>query len=84
MVVSTSDAVNITAQKEIKLTAGGATIRIAGGNIYVHAPGLVEVKGSQHSFEGPASENSTVQLPSTEACAQKFASAARAGAAIVD
>jgi len=84
MVVSTSDAVNITAQKEIKLTAGGATIRIAGGNIYVHAPGLVEVKGSQHSFEGPTSENSTVQLPSTEACAQKFASAARAGAAIVD
>lgn len=83
-IISTSDAVNVMAEKEITLTAGGATIRLAGGNIYVHAPGLVEVKGSQHSFQGPASENAAAQLPVTEACAQKFASASQAGAAIVD
>jgi len=83
-VVSTSDAVNVMAEKEIKLMGGGATIRLAGGNIYVHAPGLVEIKGTQHSFQGPASENAAAQLPVTEACAQKFASASQAGAAIVD
>jgi len=83
-VVSTSDAVNVMADKEIKLMVGGATIRLAGGNIYVHAPGLVEIKGAQHSFQGPASENAAAQLPTTEACAQKFASASQTGAAIVD
>ncbi len=83
-VISTSDAVNVMADKEIKLMAGGATIRLSGGNIYIHAPGLVEIKGTQHSFQGPASENAAVQLPVTEACAQKFASASQAGAAIVD
>jgi type VI secretion system secreted protein VgrG len=72
------------ADKEIKLMAGGATIRLAGGNIYIHAPGQVEIKGTQHSFQGPASENVAAQLPVTEACAQKFASASQAGAAIVD
>lgn len=83
-VISASDAVQVQAQKEICLKVGGATLRMADGNIYIHAPGLVEVKGAQHSFQGPASENATAQLPTTESCSQKFASAAQAGAAIVD
>lgn len=83
-VVSTSDSVNVSAQKEITLTAGGATIRIANGNIYIHAPGLVEVKGSNHTFSGPAGANDTAQLPPTQACSYKFASAAQSGAALVD
>jgi type VI secretion system secreted protein VgrG len=83
-VVSTSDSVNVSAQKEITLTAGGATIRIANGNIYIHAPGLVEIKGSNHTFSGPAGANDTAQLPPTQSCSYKFASAAQSGAALVD
>ncbi|WP_118179529.1 type VI secretion system Vgr family protein [Paraburkholderia phosphatilytica] len=82
-VVSTSDSVNVTAQKEITLTAGGATIRIAEGKIFIHAPGLVEVKGSPLSFEGPESANAAAQASPSKSCAQQFAAAAQAGSALV-
>lgn len=82
-VVSTADAVDVMAQKEITLRAGGATIRLAGGNIYVHAPGTVEVKGAQHVFDGPASENASAQLAPAKSCAQQMGAAAQSGAALV-
>jgi len=82
-VVSTSDSVNIAAQKEITLTAGGATIRIAEGKIFIHAPGLVEVKGSPLVFDGPAGDNASAQLAPSKSCAQQFAAAAQAGSALV-
>jgi type VI secretion system secreted protein VgrG len=82
-VISTADAVAVTAQKEITLTAGGATIRLAGGNIYVHAPGTVEVKGAQFVIDGPASENAAAQLAPAKSCAQQLGAAAQSGAALV-
>jgi type VI secretion system secreted protein VgrG len=30
-------------------------VRIAGGNIEIHAPGKIDIKGGTHSFEGPTS-----------------------------
>jgi type VI secretion system secreted protein VgrG len=81
-VVSTADAVDVSAQKEITLRAGGATIRLSGGNIYVHAPGTVEVKGAQHVFDGPASENASAQLAPAKSCAQQMGGAAQSGAAL--
>ncbi|MGK8202840.1 type VI secretion system Vgr family protein [Burkholderia cenocepacia] len=53
-VTSTSDSIRISAQKDILLTSGGAYIRLSGGNIEIHAPGAVDIKGEQHSFSGPA------------------------------
>lgn len=53
-VTSTSDSIRISAQKDILLTSGGAYIRLSGGNIEIHAPGAVDIKGDQHSFSGPA------------------------------
>nr|WP_256859524.1 DUF2345 domain-containing protein [Burkholderia cenocepacia] len=82
-VVSTSDSVNVTAQKEITLTAGGASIRIAEGKIFIHAPGLVEVKGSPLIFDGPAGDSASAQLAPSKSCAQQFAAAAQAGSALV-
>lgn len=38
---------------EILLTSGGAYIRLKDGNIEIHAPGKIDVKGAQHSFNGP-------------------------------
>ncbi|WP_322104445.1 type VI secretion system Vgr family protein [Paraburkholderia sp. J41] len=52
-VTSTTDSIQLTAQKDILLTSGGAYIRLTGGNIQIHAPGAVDIKGAQHSFSGP-------------------------------
>ncbi len=30
-------------------------IRLKGGDIQIHAPGRIDIKGSMHSFSGPAS-----------------------------
>lgn len=51
--ISATDMVTVTAKKGILLTSGGAYIRIADGNIQIHAPGTVDVKGASHDFSGP-------------------------------
>jgi type VI secretion system secreted protein VgrG len=56
-VISATDKVESAAKKELLLTSGGAYIRIKDGNIEIHAPGKIDIKGAQHSFEGPASTN---------------------------
>ncbi|MBR8458688.1 type VI secretion system tip protein VgrG [Burkholderia dolosa] len=53
-ILSATEKTEIAAAREILLTSGGAYIRIGNGNIEIHAPGRVDVKGSQHSFAGPA------------------------------
>nr|WP_080407513.1 type VI secretion system Vgr family protein [Burkholderia ubonensis] len=52
--LSATEKVEVAAEKEVVLTSGGAYIRIAGGNIEIHAPGKIDVKGSAHAFSGPA------------------------------
>ena len=52
-ILSTTDNIEIASAKEILLTSGGAYIRISNGNIEIHAPGKVDIKGAQHAFSGP-------------------------------
>ncbi|HVW52075.1 MAG TPA: type VI secretion system Vgr family protein [Trinickia sp.] len=54
-IVSSTDTIEIAADQGIVLTSGGAYIKIAGGNIEIHGPGTVDVKGAQRLFNGPAS-----------------------------
>ncbi|AJK47192.1 type VI secretion system Vgr family protein [Burkholderia plantarii] len=54
-IVSSTERIEIAADQGILLTSGGAYIRIAGGNIEIHAPGRIDVKGASHVFAGPAS-----------------------------
>ncbi|WP_043229656.1 DUF2345 domain-containing protein, partial [Burkholderia glumae] len=54
-IVSSTERIEVAADQGILLTSGGAYIRIAGGNIEIHAPGKVDVKGASHVFAGPAS-----------------------------
>ncbi|CAN7529627.1 type VI secretion system tip protein VgrG [Trinickia sp. LjRoot230] len=82
-IVSTADAVDVAAQKEITLKAGGAIIRLAGGNIYVHAPGRVEVKGAQFVVDEAASEHASAQLAAAKSCAQQLGAAAQSGTPLV-
>ncbi|WCM21160.1 type VI secretion system tip protein VgrG [Paraburkholderia bryophila] len=52
--LSATEKIEAAAKQEILLTSGGAYIRIKDGNIEIHAPGKIDIKGSQHSFTGPA------------------------------
>jgi uncharacterized protein (DUF2345 family) len=53
-VLSATENIEAIAKQEILLTSGGAYIRIKDGNIEIHAPGKIDIKGAQHSFAGPA------------------------------
>ncbi|WP_175867528.1 type VI secretion system Vgr family protein [Burkholderia contaminans] len=55
-VMSATQTVDVAAKQEILLTSGGAYIRIKDGNIELHAPGKIDVKGAQHNFSGPTSQ----------------------------
>jgi len=57
--LSATERIDAAAKQEILLTAGGAYVRISGGNIEIHAPGKIDIKGSQHSFAGPTSLDRT-------------------------
>lgn len=52
--LSATENIEAAAHEEILLTSGGAYIRLKGGNIEIHAPGAIDIKGSQHQFNGPA------------------------------
>ncbi len=55
--LSATEKIEAAAKQEILLTSGGAYIRMKGGDIEIHAPGMVDIKGSQHSFNGPVRKN---------------------------
>ena len=59
--ISTQDSVEISASKNIILTAGGSQIKIGGDGITLTSPSAMNYKASQHVFTGGASVN--VQLP---------------------
>lgn len=53
--VSATERIEIAADKEIVITSGQAYIRLRDGDIQIHAPGKIDIKGSLHNFSGPAS-----------------------------
>lgn len=55
-VLSTTAKVEVAADQEIYLTSGGAYIRIANGDIQIHAPGKIDIKGASHSLDGPTAQ----------------------------
>ncbi|MGL4668283.1 MAG: DUF2345 domain-containing protein, partial [Saezia sp.] len=62
-VFSTEDKLIIAAAEEIVLTSGGAYIRIKGGHIELHAPGIIDHKAASYPFAGPTSLNANYSLP---------------------
>ncbi len=67
-VVSANAHVDWAAAKSISLsTAGGANIRIEGGNITVQCPGKITIHAAKKSFTGPANGNFVLpHLPRAE------------------
>ncbi|MGQ7940048.1 type VI secretion system Vgr family protein [Paraburkholderia sp. D1E] len=65
--LSATEKIEAAAKQEILLTAGGAYIRVKDGNIEIHAPGKVDIKGSQHSFAGPTQMSTALPaMPGSE------------------
>lgn len=60
-VTSSNGSVKVQAKQEILLNAGGGYIRLKGGNIDIHCPASVSVKGASHDFKGP--ESGSANLP---------------------
>jgi type VI secretion system VgrG family protein len=65
--LSATETFEGVAKQEVLLTSGGAYIRIKDGNIEIHAPGKVDVKGAQHAFSGPTSLNKTYNMEGKKA-----------------
>ncbi|KLU22963.1 hypothetical protein EOS_27955 [Caballeronia mineralivorans PML1(12)] len=65
--LSATERIEAAAKQEILLTSGGAYIRIKDGNIEIHAPGKIDIKGAQHSFNGPTAQGYALPaLPSSD------------------
>ncbi|MDU8339545.1 DUF2345 domain-containing protein, partial [Pseudomonas syringae pv. actinidiae] len=71
-ITSTARTIEIAAQEEILLTSGAAYIRIKGGNIEIHAPGTIDVKGVKKTFNGPAQLNRDNPAWPTDSIKQKL------------
>ena len=58
-IVSTEQGITLAAPNHLLITAGGGYIKLEGGNIEVHAPGLTEFKASMHELAGGVSVPNT-------------------------
>ncbi|WP_036013683.1 DUF2345 domain-containing protein, partial [Robbsia andropogonis] len=53
-IISATDVVQIAAKQELLLACGGAYIRLTSdGDIEIHSPKNIDVKGANHAFSGP-------------------------------
>lgn len=59
----TGASLTASAGKRLLAAAGGAHLKIEGGNIELHAPGRVEFKASMKDWTGPASIRAKHSLP---------------------
>ena len=60
-VASITKSITIAAKKHVLLTAGGAYLKIQGGNIEIHGPGAMAFKASMRELAGPG--GSSPSLP---------------------
>ncbi|MCX7205866.1 MAG: type VI secretion system tip protein TssI/VgrG, partial [Proteobacteria bacterium] len=81
-ITACKESIHVVAKDEILVTAGGGYIRIKGGNIEIHCPGKVSIKGANHDISGPTSLNAP--LPKfAKGCEQSMDAAAASQAATV-
>jgi type VI secretion system secreted protein VgrG len=65
---STQAKVDVSAKEHVLFTAGGAYVKISGGNIEIHAPGKVEFRAAMKDLNGGTSMTpELVELPKSKA-----------------
>ncbi|MFC7421000.1 DUF2345 domain-containing protein, partial [Iodobacter arcticus] len=70
---------SVSAKDEILVTAGGGYIRLKGGDIEIHCPGEVSIKGATHDVSGPAKMNPTLPIFPDSFCKSCMLKAKAAG-----
>jgi type VI secretion system secreted protein VgrG len=78
-IASTTKSVEIAAKGHALFTAGGAYIKLEGGNIEIHGPGAIKFLSAQKILTGPKSSSSSTSLPKVaelKGCAQSIRDAA--------
>ncbi|WP_162085389.1 type VI secretion system Vgr family protein [Sulfuriferula nivalis] len=66
-IASTEQTITIAAPQHVLLTSGGGYIKLEGGNIEVHGPGVMAFKGSLTELAGAGSANPVLpELPKTQ------------------
>uniref|UniRef100_UPI000647B075 DUF2345 domain-containing protein n=1 Tax=Chitinibacter sp. ZOR0017 TaxID=1339254 RepID=UPI000647B075 len=73
------ETITVVAKDEILVTAGGGYIRLKGGNIEIHCPGKVSVKGANHNVSGPDQMNPPLPQFPNNACIPCLLKALKAG-----
>ncbi|SMF13095.1 hypothetical protein SAMN02745746_01458 [Pseudogulbenkiania subflava DSM 22618] len=72
-ITSCKGKVVISAKQDILLTSGGGYIKLSGGNIDIHCPSTVSIKGADHALSGPASLDLPLPvMPPNEPCRGSF------------
>ncbi|MGQ7247319.1 type VI secretion system Vgr family protein [Halomonas sp. V046] len=72
-ITATEGSIHIEAAAGILLNSGGGCIRIKDGNVDIHGPGKIDIKGAQHSFGGPTSIDQLLNpLPEPEGVYAEF------------
>ncbi len=67
VLTSVKQYIQVQAKDHLTLTSGGAYIKISKGNIEIHAPGKVSIKGTDIKLSGPASMNANLSaLPKSD------------------
>ncbi|MDW5418473.1 type VI secretion system Vgr family protein [Iodobacter sp. CM08] len=82
-ITACKENIHIVAKDEILMTAGGGYIRIKGGNIEIHCPGTVSIKGANHEMSGPASMSPPLPIFPGEVCIACLLRAAKNAAPFV-
>jgi type VI secretion system secreted protein VgrG len=62
-ITSINNQILVVAKEHILITAGGGYIKIANGNIEIHAPGTVSIKGANVAITGPVSMDASLNAP---------------------
>ncbi|NHQ84865.1 type VI secretion system tip protein VgrG [Iodobacter sp. HSC-16F04] len=65
-ITACKEKIEIAAGDEVLFTAGGGYIRLKGGNIEIHCPGEVSIKGASHEISGGTSTSINMPILPTD------------------
>ncbi|AMC34082.1 type VI secretion system Vgr family protein [Janthinobacterium sp. B9-8] len=82
-ITACKESITVTAKDEILMTAGGGYIRLKGGNIEIHCPGTVSIKGASHELSGPASMNPLLPQFPNSVCIPCLLAAMKSGSPFI-
>ncbi|WP_293935894.1 type VI secretion system Vgr family protein [Iodobacter sp.] len=82
-ITACKESIHVVAKDEILVTAGGGYIRLKGGDIEIHCPGTVTIKGATHDVSGPAQMNPPLPQFPNSVCKECLASAIKQGNPLV-